>query len=144
MRLTDAELVEIGAGCEGVTPGPWHVVAGGDDWNSGVDASISGKAVVWASDRSTEPDTGIDNPLDADHIARLSPERVSALATELLELRAALAPFANILDDMLNPRVPDHTPAVWEDDRWKWSPDAGNYPCTVGDLRRARKALGTP
>lgn len=76
--LTTEQVEELLAGCEGATPGPWGE---GDKW-------------VFASPRDGNPSSALENILrneeaqaNAAHIARLDPQTVASLATELLVLR---------------------------------------------------------
>lgn len=106
-------LLEIIEGCEGVTPGPWHFV----EENSGLMPDhgyglLHGQpgAGGWEENLylsvgcSTRANDALGNGVpekNAAHIARLDPQTVHALATELLAarkeiagLREGLAPFA--------------------------------------------------
>lgn len=73
--LTDEQVEEILRGCEGVTPGPWAF--------TGLEMTANGLKIVdclWGSKTS-------DGVATYRHIARLDPQTVSSLATELLALR---------------------------------------------------------
>lgn len=73
--LTTEQVEEILAGCKGVTPGPWTF--------TGLEMTANGLKIVdclWGSKTS-------DGVATYRHIARLDPQTVSSLATELLALR---------------------------------------------------------
>lgn len=77
--VTDERLAEIIKGCEGVTPGPWGE---GDKW-------------VFASPRSGNPSHALEHifrneeaQANAAHVARLDPQTVLSLLTELQHRRA--------------------------------------------------------
>ena len=81
--LSDERVLEIIAGCEGVTPGPWTAFYKHkyDEYHVGVGSGAM-KLALFSDGCPTE------NPqLDSEHIARLDPQTVSSLATELLALR---------------------------------------------------------
>jgi len=86
--LTTEQVEEILAGCEGVTPGPWFDENPGDDvtlgWVNDSDPLNDGGslATTWAAGRPVG-----EGKINAAHIARLDPQTVSSLATELLALR---------------------------------------------------------
>lgn len=105
-RLTDEQLQAIREGCDGVTPGPWRRDAMGGS------STVLSKAkpprndtriptygyrengehclgYPWVDeDRTTRFDFVCFGHDDAGHIARLDPETVRAMATELIERRA--------------------------------------------------------
>jgi len=87
-KLTDEQVEEILEGCEGVTPGPWFDENPGDDvtlgWVNDSDPLNDGGslATTWAAGRPVG-----EGKINAAHIARLDPQTVSSLATELLALR---------------------------------------------------------
>lgn len=98
--VTLARLEEILAGCEGVTPGPWigmdqlEVAYGLKSWEvRQVDAEPSNKH-FWPERICTSPE-GVHrigpNP-NAAHIARLDPQTVAAIVTELIARRATPSP----------------------------------------------------
>lgn len=111
--LTTEQVEEILAGCEGVTPGPWetgvpgdyppasqldgdHTPVHSDTWGAFI-------SVVTGIDRGDgRVGTSQQGKSNLAHIARLDPQTVSSLATELLalrkrvgELEGALRPFAD-------------------------------------------------
>jgi hypothetical protein len=87
VKLGDDKLREILAGCEGVTPGPWEA---GHHW-----------VFVPPEDAANNPSKALRDILrrvpevelqpNAEHIARLDPQTVASIVTELLERRAYLA-----------------------------------------------------
>jgi hypothetical protein len=87
VKLGDDKLREILAGCEGVTPGPWEA---GHHW-----------VFVPPEDAANHPTMPLRSILrdvpeselqpNAHHIARLDPQTVASIVTELLERRAYLA-----------------------------------------------------
>ena len=100
--LSDEELNEIIAGCEGVTPGPWiarEMVRYDEVRGYFVQApdmnGFAYGAELLAEDEYRDID-GRDPGIvrwkaDATHIARLSPERVRSAFSELLAARKKLA-----------------------------------------------------
>lgn len=91
MKLTDERLYEILAGCEGVVPGPWHRPAA----SSAIEKALGGPVGVVNSDAGLVVVAREGKELERykvnlDHIARLDPETVSSLVTELLDARAAI------------------------------------------------------
>lgn len=102
--VNDDKLREIIAGCEGVTPGPWLVLRHGESdgegqpWRHSWEVRQKDSAPTdkhhWPA-RIAESVAGVypvsPSP-DADHIARLDPATIKAMAEELLSLRAKLAP----------------------------------------------------
>lgn len=88
--ISTAELEEILAGCEGVTAGPWwnkprYLEIGAQPLRDVSGAIVSkhvlarvSTVIVGGSERAFH---------NAAHIARLSPERVSAIVSELIERR---------------------------------------------------------
>lgn len=98
-RISDAVLDEIEAGLEGVTPGPWFttgspwfvsqdgVLAGSPDGN--ISFLIADCEDTFSSREEYEGPFPIgDKDADAAHIARLDPDTIRALITELRERRA--------------------------------------------------------
>lgn len=85
--LTTEQVEEILRGCEGVTPGPWAVSY--DELGSGPDlrlvAFLEGPDETLTGVIDEEPGS-MGSPI-LEHIARLDPQTVSSLATELLALR---------------------------------------------------------
>lgn len=85
-------LLEIIEGCEGVTPGPWaiepHVSYMDADY-----AQINGKGWGWFARVCVRVDGAPSKGGEANaaHIARLDPQTVHALATELLAARKEIA-----------------------------------------------------
>lgn len=92
--LDDEALRAVIAGCEGVTPGPWEVYDG-CSWRRIGTASRIGRdyddcAVLYpnvASDGHPDMNAGRgqDTYANLNHIARLDPDTVRALATQALE-----------------------------------------------------------
>ncbi len=97
-HLTDERLREIGAGCEGVTPGPWRAEIG-EEAARGILApqKPDGSSMVIA-DVYSWPEVVADN---AAHIARLDPDTVKALVSELLQLRKENEVMRNERDEAL-------------------------------------------
>jgi hypothetical protein len=87
-RLTDEQIAAIRDGCEDVTPGPWDYVP--DHFSDG---SIKRRSVCVERSKYDWIDliSDLNNALDAAHIARCDPDTIRAIATELLERRAAEA-----------------------------------------------------
>jgi hypothetical protein len=85
--LNEEVLHAILAGCEGVTPGPWAVhpkVARVDAFDAlDPDGGTPLCLMLWPTDLRTEEVTD----QNARHIARLDPDTVRSLVTELLERR---------------------------------------------------------
>lgn len=127
MRLTTEELVEIRDGAAWAVEGPWLTrrYAAGKTAPNLVMVTDTGrrKMCIECVPQGT-----------ADHIARLSPERVSSLITEVLELRAALKPFA-----AMRPVSIEATATGWA---VNFSP--GSPQPKLRDFENARKALETP
>lgn len=76
MTLTVAQLDEIERGCEGVTPGPWR------EENQPFGSAIyikGGKTIATAHGSLAITKEKLPNDLNAEHIARLSPEVVREL-----------------------------------------------------------------
>lgn len=103
-RISDERLREILAGCEGVTPGPWWGEPHYDEMERGC-------AVIAATPHGPLPGNPTRGMLafavqvdpanakvaeaDAAHIARLDPDTVRSIITELLELRKYAANIAS-------------------------------------------------
>lgn len=84
IAVDDARLREIIAGCEGVTPGPWvrteHKVAG---------MTLVTHEDIRVAGLHHHGERRLGNAhRDAAHIARLDPETIRAICTELLARRA--------------------------------------------------------
>jgi hypothetical protein len=90
-RVSDEKLAEIIAGCEGVTAGPWEAR----------DENFGGRGARWAFGqpgtgryhtlgRVLSPQDGTTgaNALNAAHIARLDPDTIRSLLTELQHRRS--------------------------------------------------------
>lgn len=122
MKLDEKALREILDGCEGVTPGPWG-------WSI-IDASMASLGVLpdpgsgdphvlsvspCESCRGDEWEWGkclTPNKPDADHIARLDPQTVASIVTELLELRASHAPKGGVGVEPLEWRPENYWPGL--------------------------------
>lgn len=84
--ITDERLAEIINGCDGVSPGPWSstIMEIGSD-----EAIVRSAGFVVATTRIGEKPGRYG--LNADHIARLDPQTVRSLLTELQHRREAEA-----------------------------------------------------
>lgn len=80
--LTTEQVEEILRGCEGVTPGPWTVFH-----DTCAQCAKNGTAEYGISGIPGGYHAPFGAKADAAHIARLDPQTVSSLATELLALR---------------------------------------------------------
>ena len=99
MRLTDEQIAAIRDGTEGVTPGPWrryskspHVArdTAQPDPHPNVGSVLVAECGNY-QDKELVPFNMERWLADAAHIARCDPDTIRALATEVLESRAALA-----------------------------------------------------
>jgi hypothetical protein len=94
-KLSDEELVEIIDGTIGVTPGPWYWDEGGlrTEWDDQEHIIWPVNAIpgenLGACGRLSEPHAAVN----AAHIARLSPERVRSMASELRDVREKVARY---------------------------------------------------
>lgn len=84
-HISDERLAEIIKGCEGVTPGPWQRVEPGAESTLVECHNGTICEVQW-----NRPDVG-NAHRDAAHIARLDPQTVASLLTELQHRREAEA-----------------------------------------------------
>jgi hypothetical protein len=87
---TTAQLQELIAGTEGVTPGPW-TVNGRGAWICTVGNNRGDPAIFGPRPADGEAFRYGDKKSDARHIAACSPERIRSLCEALLAARAALA-----------------------------------------------------
>jgi hypothetical protein len=145
-------LSEIVAGLDGVTPGEWRRVAlGGSSTvlsksrpprNDTMAASYGYRDEEYClahtfldDDNSPRMDFVCFGHADAAHIARLSPDRIRAIAAYVEQLEKALEPFA---------KAAEKADATAE--RMGFAPSFDAYAPTwtfsFGELRRARAALG--
>ena len=93
IEWTTAQLQELIAGTEGVTPGPWLSALWPGSGSSGPDVGILQGPVMIGRDKMT-----FHTHEDAKHIAACSPERIRSLCESLLAARAALEDIAGIFD----------------------------------------------
>lgn len=103
--VSDEKLREILAGCEGVTPGPWYTTR--SPWFRSDDGVLCGSPdgniayMIADCDDGFNPRDEYTGPFelgnkdaDAAHIARLDPQTVASIITELLARRTAIEPAA--------------------------------------------------
>lgn len=106
--ISTEQLKEILDGCEGVTPGPWtrclHVLPVRD---AHIRAEIHGCNicdVIEGTESMRGRVTRADMEANSAHIARLDPDTVAAMATELLAAREVLS-AAHKEIDRLNDQI---------------------------------------
>ena len=90
-KLTTEQVEEILAGCEGVTPGPWRISGLDADQHIAAPYGDDGIAFVSIAWEMRDPELR--------HIARLDPQTVASLATELLALRKRVEELEGALED---------------------------------------------
>ena len=90
--LSEEALLAILAGCEGVTPGPYSINHGSENHHHCRLFDGEGREVL-----RTEWDKGLNAHRNVAHFARLDPDTVRSLVTELLERR----------------RTPANEPVAW-------------------------------
>lgn len=96
MTISDEQIAQMLAGLEGVTPGPWVAASNysihrvGDMYSEdGFVEALDGYCVEAPTyDDHVTRRAAIEKPEDAAHIARLDPDTVRALLTELEQTRA--------------------------------------------------------
>jgi hypothetical protein len=93
MKLTDEQIAAIRDGCEGVTPGPWHIHPVDDTTIITLERTV---VATTCDSAATEREDSYNVEYermgrDALHIARCDPDTIRALATEVLEGRATIA-----------------------------------------------------
>ena len=90
IEIDDARLREILAGCETVHAGPWEVRHRDEVWST-----VPGRYIANAATMDDEA-LGATARLAA-YIARLDPDTVKAIVTELLALRSPVEPTPSLL-----------------------------------------------
>lgn len=81
--MTDAEIAELRAGLEGVTPGPWTISASNVGRTDAVGITASDDEWVVADVWSDVPEMEKAAAANAAHIARCSPDKIAALLARL-------------------------------------------------------------
>lgn len=135
--ITDEAIAAIKAGLEGVTEGPW--LASDSDTMSGARAVFGDRGLLGCGQIAITPPEFAAQSANAAHIARMDPATVASLIAriELAEARV------KALEEALQPfsaRAAQYDPAENDDEEPDWSEKGPGL--SVGDLRRARAALG--
>jgi hypothetical protein len=132
-ELADARLREMIDGCEGVTPGPWFTEKG-DSSGIWTDSDAADRLLASTDCSSIIP--WEEAAANGKHIARLDPETVKAMATELLAARK-VAPAGLAVRPLEWRHYPDGFPPFW-------SADNAFSHYTIEEASKEADALGEP